>query len=60
VIGTVRSIEKREGDLFQLAELDPEVDFSKLEEVLVITVPRAIDPEARLGGEPSSRPSTSP
>jgi rod shape-determining protein MreC len=45
-IGTVLSIQKEEGELFQSAELTPEADFSKLEEVLVITAPRSPDPIA--------------
>lgn len=36
-IGGITRIEKEEGDLFQTAEIVPEVDFMKLEEVLVIT-----------------------
>jgi rod shape-determining protein MreC len=36
-IGEVTQIEKGEGDLFQAAEIWPQVDFSTLEEVLVIT-----------------------
>jgi rod shape-determining protein MreC len=47
-IGTVLSIEKEEGELFQSAELTPEADFSKLEEVLVITVPRSLGAHADL------------
>lgn len=43
VIGSVRSIEKVEGDLFQSAEIVPEVDVSKLEEVLVISTPRPLE-----------------
>jgi len=39
-IGTVTRIDKVEGDLFQSAEIAPEVDFLKYEEVLVITDPR--------------------
>ncbi len=35
-IGVITHIEKEEGDLFQSAELEPEVDLAKLEEVLVI------------------------
>ncbi len=41
MIGVVKRIEKTTDDLFQSAELAPAVDFSKLEEVLVITTPRA-------------------
>jgi rod shape-determining protein MreC len=36
-IGTITRVDKTEGDLFQSAEIMPEVDFSRLEEVLVIT-----------------------
>jgi rod shape-determining protein MreC len=36
-IGEVTQIEKVEGDLFQAAEIWPQVDFTTLEEVLVIT-----------------------
>ncbi len=35
-IGTITRIDKVEGDLFQSAEIMPDVDFSRLEEVLVI------------------------
>ncbi len=38
-IGTITHIEKEEGALFQSAELTPEVDLSRLEEVLVIQAP---------------------
>lgn len=41
MIGVVKRIEKTDDDLFQSAELIPAVDFSRLEEVLVITNPRA-------------------
>lgn len=43
VVGTLVSIDKEEGALFQSAEILPETDVSKLEEVLVITVPRSLD-----------------
>lgn len=43
VIGTIQALEKEEGELFQAAELLPEVDMAKVEEVLVITVPRPLD-----------------
>jgi rod shape-determining protein MreC len=42
-IGTITNIQKDEGGLFQTAEVQPEVDFTKLEEVLVVTVPRKIE-----------------
>jgi rod shape-determining protein MreC len=37
VIGTVRELERREQGLFQEAQIEPAVDFSRLEEVYVIT-----------------------
>lgn len=37
MIGTITRVDKVEGELFQSAEILPEVDFSRLEEVLVIT-----------------------
>jgi rod shape-determining protein MreC len=46
VIGAVLSIQKEEGELFQSAEIAPEADLSKLEEVLVITAPRSLDANA--------------
>jgi rod shape-determining protein MreC len=36
VIGTITNIDKQEGALFQSAELMPEVDVGRVEEVLVI------------------------
>jgi rod shape-determining protein MreC len=61
VIGTIRSIEKREGDLFQSAEIEPEVDFTKVEEVLVITVPRSLEEDTPVKETPPlGPPSTSP
>ena len=38
-IGGLTQVEKSEGDLFQSAEIEPEVDLSKLDEVLIITAP---------------------
>ena len=38
-LGTITRIDKEEGALFQSAELKPEVDVSRLEEVLVIQAP---------------------
>jgi rod shape-determining protein MreC len=37
IIGQIINIRKREADLFQLASVQPIVDFSRLEMVLVIT-----------------------
>lgn len=48
-VGTITGIQKDEGDLFQTADVQPEVDFTKLEEVLVVTVPRG-------GEEPEAAP----
>ncbi len=42
-VGTITSIQKDEGGLFQSAEVRPEVDFTKLEEVLVVTTPRGTE-----------------
>ena len=55
-IGTIVKIEKDEGGLFQTADVEPEVDFAKLEEVLVVTKPRAEElppPPAPDGKTPS-------
>jgi rod shape-determining protein MreC len=38
-IGTISRIVKEEGDLFQAADIVPDVEFQKVEEVLVITDP---------------------
>lgn len=51
-IGEIMQIEKVEGDLFQTADIMPQVDFSTLEEVLVIT--------NALATEPASVPALSP
>src|SRR5213594_1777859 len=39
-IGVITSIEKTEGDLLQSAEIVPDTDLTRLEEVLIITAPR--------------------
>jgi cell shape-determining protein MreC len=44
----VLSLQKEEGELFQSAEITPEANLSRLEEVLVITVPRSLDGQANL------------
>lgn len=41
IIGTVSKIENKAGKMFQNVEVKPSVNFSKLEEVLVITEPPA-------------------
>lgn len=45
LIGRIRRLEKQEMALFQQAEIIPSVDFSKLEEVLVIMSPEGQIPE---------------
>ena len=45
-VGTITGIHKDEGGLFQTADVQPDVDFTKLEEVLVVTVPRHVDEPA--------------
>jgi rod shape-determining protein MreC len=40
-IGTITAIDREEGALFQTAELAPEVDLSRVEEVLVIQGPQS-------------------
>lgn len=45
-IGVITSINKMEGELFQSAEIVPDADLARLEEVLIVTVPRG---EADLG-----------
>ncbi len=39
-IGVITKIERREADLFLSAEIAPDSDFAKIEEVLVVTSPR--------------------
>ena len=56
-LGTITKIDKEEGALFQSAELSPEVDVSRLEEVLVIQAPYgAPKPEERLDLTGKSKP----
>jgi rod shape-determining protein MreC len=54
-IGTITRIDKEEGGLFQSAELTPEVDASRVEEVLVIQPPYVPTEGERLGA-PSVKP----
>jgi rod shape-determining protein MreC len=49
-IGTITKIDKEEGALFQSAELTPEVDANRVEEVLVIQSPYVPSDGERLGG----------
>ncbi len=61
-LGTITRIDRVEGELFQSAEIVPEVDLHKLEEVLVITDPLPVGdglerPAARSGPvSPEVRP----
>jgi rod shape-determining protein MreC len=54
-IGTITKIDREEGALFQSAELAPEVDVNRVEEVLVIQSPNVPSEEERLG-DPSVKP----
>lgn len=54
-IGTITRIDKEEGALFQSAELAPEVDATRVEEVLVIQSPSVPGEGERLG-DPSVKP----
>lgn len=55
-VGTITSIQKDEGGLFQSAEVRPEVDFTKLEEVLVVTAPRGTEEPPVALPEEKSKP----
>jgi rod shape-determining protein MreC len=57
-IGTITSIDREEGALFQTAELTPEVDVSRVEEVLVIQAPHGplAQAEEKTHGAGTSRP----
>ncbi|HEV8243076.1 MAG TPA: rod shape-determining protein MreC [Nitrospirales bacterium] len=39
-VGTITKIERREAELFLSAEIAPDGDFTKIDEVLIITLPR--------------------
>jgi rod shape-determining protein MreC len=55
-VGTIASVEKRDFGLYQLAEVTPAVNFSKLEEVFVLTEgARESGTMARTGEEPEGR-----
>lgn len=45
-LGSIVGLAREEGGLFQTAELDPAVDFNKLEEVLVVEAPETEVPPA--------------
>ena len=53
-IGQIRQVEKEDADLFQSVEIQPVVDFSKVEGVLVITSPGQLsDPDLPAEEPPS-------
>ncbi len=54
-IGTITKIDREEGALFQSAELTPDVDPYRVEEVLVIESPFVPSEDERLGG-PARKP----
>lgn len=54
-IGTITKIDREEEALFQSAELAPEVDANRVEEVLVIQSPNVPSEEERLG-DPNVKP----
>lgn len=54
-IGTITSIDKEEGALFQSADLTPDVDGNRVEEVLVIQSP-VVPSEAERLGAPVQKP----
>ena len=47
-VGTISRLSREEGGLFQTAEIEPAVDFNKLEEVMVVEAPEnEVPPEAQ-------------
>jgi rod shape-determining protein MreC len=56
MIGTITHIDKQEGALFQSAELMPEVDVGRVEEVLVIQTLYAQSPKAGLSADLLEKP----
>ena len=55
-LGTISRIHKEEGALFQSAELMPEVDVSRLEEVLVIQAPYGVSVHRDGKNTPAGKP----
>jgi rod shape-determining protein MreC len=55
-VGTITNIQKDEGELFQTADVHPDVDFTKLEEVLVVMVPRHVDEPAAIPPAEKKKP----
>jgi rod shape-determining protein MreC len=62
VVGKVSSVVKKDFGVFQKAEVEPAVDFSKLEEVLVMVapplVPESAQARAAVGGAPAGEAAT--
>jgi rod shape-determining protein MreC len=56
VIGTITRIDKQEGALFQSAELMPEVDVGRVEEVLVIQKSYGQSPKVGVGADLIEKP----
>jgi rod shape-determining protein MreC len=56
MIGTITRIDKQEGALFQSAELMPEVDVGRVEEVLVIQTSYGQSKKAEAGADPGEKP----
>lgn len=51
VVGAISRLSREEGGLFQTAEVEPAVDFNKLEEVMVVEAPEnEVPPEASQEG----------
>jgi len=57
VIGTITNIDKQEGALFQSAELMPEVDVGRVEEVLVIQMSYGQSTKAGVEADGIGKPS---
>ena len=55
-IGTITSIDREEGALFQTAQIVPEVDVHHLEEVLIIQAPHGQSGDAPAKGDGTGKP----
>jgi len=53
VVGTIVRLAREEGGLFQTAEIEPAVDFNKLEEVMVVEAPENEVPPAASQTKPT-------
>src|SRR5262249_38703411 len=52
-VGTVTNVVKRDFGIYQQVTAAPAVDFSRLEEVLIVTSAPADEPEKAPGGKPA-------